>query len=91
MNWVRNTGEAERRSLEAIEWFVRNESENELSSTMLQAWSEWVSQPENNAAYEKVVKFYWDIRSVPTPPLPTDADLRADVESDPQSQLLGSP
>ena len=64
---------------EAIEWFVKNESDHELDEETVLQWEEWCTHVWNNAAYAEVVRMCLQIPRVAAPTVVSGEELLKDV------------
>lgn len=67
------------RSIDAARWFVEHEAGEELEGTRLAAWEEFLSDPENRAAYARLVEWRHAAQALARPPGPTEEELRQDA------------
>src|SRR4030088_3017651 len=74
---TRISGEQSLRIQTASDWFTRHESGIELSPTELKEWDAWLANEQNSAEYDQFLRMHWQLKSLPTPPLPTGIELRA--------------
>ena len=63
----------------AARWFVRHESDDELSSAEWEEWQEWCADSDNCAEYEQVIRMHRETRSMARPLLPRPPEILADV------------
>ncbi len=62
---------------EACAWFVRHNSPTELSADEVREWEEWIADDDNRVEYAEVAGLPRLLRTLPRPPLPSGAELRA--------------
>jgi ferric-dicitrate binding protein FerR (iron transport regulator) len=68
---------SEKRTREAVEWFVRNESGGDWDS--LESWAEWCTDRSNRAEYVCLLQLAADIRNLPPPAEANRRELQKDV------------
>jgi transmembrane sensor len=76
------TANSGRQSGEAVDWFVVNESDEELRRVTLLEWEGWCARQENRADYADVIRLRQKVGMLPRPGLPSRAELLEDVADD---------
>jgi transmembrane sensor len=66
------------RRREAVQWYVENESGQELTSETLPEWNDWVGEPENRAEYAEMIGLGQAMRRLPRPRASSNRELLED-------------
>ena len=64
---------------EAINWFVANESNEELRRIAEPDWEDWCARAKNRADYAEVIRLRNEIGALPPPTLPSREELLMDA------------
>ena len=67
---------------EAAYWYLRHESDVELSPQEWRQWENWCANPDHGDQYDQVVWLRSKMKSLPRPLPVTDEQVRADCASD---------
>jgi hypothetical protein len=74
-----STSQAGDRDVDAAEWYVRHQSEDQNSSHERREWEAWANKPDNAAKYAEFPELHRRVASLPRPRLPSAEEIQADV------------
>lgn len=60
-------GQSQQSAPDAVDWFVKNESDGEPDHETLGQWEMWCSDSRNLEEYEDVVQMWQQLRMMPAP------------------------
>jgi transmembrane sensor len=63
---------------EAAEWFVRLQQGGELSLSELQAWEDWIADPENRKSFAAITELWSHVECIEPPSMPGAEELVGD-------------